>query len=68
MNGMAKFLMIAGASIFIIGFLIQFLKLGRLPGDIVVKKGNITFFFPLMTSILISIVLSAIFYVIGRIK
>lgn len=68
MNGMAKFLMIAGASIFIIGFLIQFLKLGRLPGDIVVKKGNMTFFFPLMTSILISIVLSAIFYVIGRIK
>ncbi|MFS0644216.1 DUF2905 domain-containing protein [Siminovitchia sp. 179-K 8D1 HS] len=65
---MAKFLMIAGASIFIIGFLIQFLKLGRLPGDIVVKKGNMTFFFPLMTSILISIVLSAIFYVIGRIK
>lgn len=44
MSGMAKLLMIAGASIFIIGFLIQFLKLGKLPGDIVIKKGNTTFF------------------------
>lgn len=68
MSGMAKLLMIAGASIFIVGFLIQFFKLGKLPGDIVVKKGNATFYFPLMTSIIISIVLSAIFYVIGRIK
>ncbi|WP_213089098.1 MULTISPECIES: DUF2905 domain-containing protein [Siminovitchia] len=65
---MAKLLMIAGASIFIIGFLIQFLKLGKLPGDIVIKKGNTTFFFPLMTSIIISILLSAIFYVMGRLK
>lgn len=68
MSGVAKLLMIAGASIFIIGFLIQFLKLGKLPGDIVIKKGNTTFFFPLMTSIIISIVLSAIFYVMGRLK
>ncbi|MBM7716529.1 DUF2905 domain-containing protein [Siminovitchia sp. FSL H7-0308] len=68
MSGMAKLLMIAGASIFIIGFLIQFLKLGKLPGDIVIKKGNTTFFFPLMTSIIISILLSAIFYVMGRLK
>lgn len=68
MSGMAKLLMIAGASIFIIGFLIQFLKLGKLPGDIVIKKGNATFFFPVMTSIIISIILSAIFFVIGRLK
>jgi hypothetical protein len=65
---MAKFIMMAGAIIFLIGFLSQFIKLGRLPGDIVIKKGNATFFFPLMTSILLSIVLSAIFYVIGRFK
>jgi len=68
LSGMAKLLMIAGASIFIIGFLIQFLKLGKLPGDIVIKKGNATFFFPVMTSIIISVILSAIFFVIGRLK
>ncbi|HEY4554652.1 MAG TPA: DUF2905 domain-containing protein [Bacillaceae bacterium] len=68
MSGLPKLLMFLGAIIFIAGFLIQFLKLGKLPGDIVVKKGNTTFFFPVMTSILISVVLSAIFYVVGRLK
>ncbi|RWR15233.1 DUF2905 domain-containing protein [Siminovitchia fortis] len=68
MNGMAKLLMVAGAVIFIAGFLIHFLKLGRLPGDIVIKKGNATFFFPVMTSIIISVILSAIFFLVGRLK
>lgn len=68
MNGMAKLLMVAGAIIFIVGFLIHFLKLGRLPGDIVIKKGNATFFFPIVTSIIISVILSAIFFVVGRLK
>ncbi|GIN89744.1 putative membrane protein YrzS [Siminovitchia terrae] len=68
MNGMAKLLMVAGAVIFIAGFLIHFLNLGRLPGDIVIKKGNATFFFPVMTSIIISIILSAIFFLVGRLK
>ncbi|MBO8155954.1 MAG: DUF2905 domain-containing protein [Bacillaceae bacterium] len=42
--------------------------IGKLPGDLVFKKGNFTFYFPIMTSILISIVLSLVFYVIGRFK
>ena len=46
MSGLSKLLMIAGGGIFLIGFLIQFVKLGKLPGDIIVKKGNTTFFFP----------------------
>lgn len=37
--------------------------LGRLPGDISIKRDNFTFFFPLGTSILLSIVLSLVFYV-----
>lgn len=68
MSGLSKLLMITGGGIFLIGFLIQFVKLGKLPGDIIVKKGNTTFFFPLMTSILISIMLSAVLYVVGRFK
>ncbi len=68
MTGIPKFLMITGAIIFIIGFLMQFIHLGRLPGDIVIKKGNFTFYFPIVTSILISVLLTLIFYFIGRIR
>jgi Protein of unknown function (DUF2905) len=44
------------------------LPIGRLPGDIVYRGKNTTFYFPLATSILLSAVLSLIFYVIGRFK
>lgn len=46
----------------------QFIKIGRLPGDILIKKGNTTFYFPIVTSILLSIILSVILYIIGRFK
>ncbi|MBT2754599.1 DUF2905 domain-containing protein [Mesobacillus foraminis] len=68
MTGMAKLLMVLGAVIFIAGFLMQFLNLGKLPGDIVVKKGNTTFYFPIVTSIVVSILLSAVFYFLGRFR
>lgn len=44
------------------------LPIGRLPGDIVYRGKNTTFYFPLATSILLSVVLSLIFYVIGRFR
>jgi hypothetical protein len=44
------------------------LPIGRLPGDIVYRGKNTTFYFPLVTSILLSAVLSLIFYVIGRFR
>lgn len=59
-------LMVVGAVLLLVGFLWQ--VVGRIPGDIVVKKGNFTFFFPIVTSIIISIVLSLVFYFIGRFK
>ncbi|WP_421380134.1 DUF2905 domain-containing protein [Bacillus salacetis] len=68
MTGLPKLMMAAGAVLLIIGFLMAFTKLGRLPGDIIIKKENSTFYFPLMTSIIVSVVLSLIFYVIGRFK
>ena len=40
--------------------------LGRLPGDILMQKKNITFYFPLATSILISILLTFLFWLFGR--
>jgi hypothetical protein len=44
------------------------LPIGRLPGDIVYRGKNTTFCFPLVTSILLSVVLSVIFYVVGKIR
>ncbi|MFS0861701.1 DUF2905 domain-containing protein [Fredinandcohnia sp. 179-A 10B2 NHS] len=63
---MGKMLMIMGIILLVIGFVWQFI--GKLPGDIVVKKGNTTFYFPIVTSIVISIVLSFIFYIMGRFR
>ncbi|PLT34577.1 DUF2905 domain-containing protein [Bacillus sp. V5-8f] len=68
MTGMPKLLMTIGIIIFLIGFAMKFINLGRLPGDIFIKKGNATFYFPIVTSIIISIVLSAVLYFISRFR
>ena len=44
------------------------IPLGRLPGDIVYRGKNSTFYFPLATSILVSVVLSVVMYLIGRFR
>jgi hypothetical protein len=44
------------------------LPLGRLPGDILYRGKNTTFYFPLVTSILVSVVLSAVLYLLARIR
>ncbi|BCB96918.1 hypothetical protein JZK55_18400 [Dissulfurispira thermophila] len=65
-----KFLIIMGIVIAVIGGLVMLSGkiswLGRLPGDIVIQKKNFTFYFPLATSILISIILTLIFWIVGR--
>jgi hypothetical protein len=58
--------MIIGGVLLIIGVFMQFI--GKLPGDIVFKKGNTTIFFPIVTCIVISIVLSIVFSFLGRFK
>jgi hypothetical protein len=66
---MQKFLIIAGAALLIIGLLwpwIAKLGLGRLPGDIAVEKEGFGFYFPVMTSIIISIILSLLFWLFRK--
>ncbi|MFC0188038.1 DUF2905 domain-containing protein [Fictibacillus aquaticus] len=63
---MNKMLIVAGIVLIVIGLLWSFV--GKLPGDFVWKKGNTTVYFPLVTSIIVSIVLSLIFMLIGRFK
>tara|TARA_B100002052_G_C15727413_1_gene527029 strand:- start:313 stop:513 length:201 start_codon:yes stop_codon:yes gene_type:complete len=61
---MQKILIIIGIILLTIGILYPYIKkigLGQLPGDIIFKSGNSTFFFPIVTCIVISIVLSVIF-------
>lgn len=40
--------------------------IGRLPGDIHIQRGNFTFYFPLATGLLLSVVLTLVFYLLGR--
>jgi hypothetical protein len=62
-----KLLVVGGLVIVGIGLLIMAgLPLGRLPGDIVYRRGNATFYFPLATSILVSIILTLLFAVFRR--
>lgn len=62
MSSFPKLLIGIGALLIVIGVLWQiggrFLPLGKLPGDIVVEKENVKFYFPIVTCIIISIVLS----------
>ena len=61
---MQKLLIILGIVILVIGLLYPYIKklgLGQLPGDLMFKSGNLTFFFPIVTCIIISVVLTIIF-------
>ncbi|GJL62044.1 MAG: hypothetical protein NPIRA04_06980 [Nitrospirales bacterium] len=70
-NGLGKLLVLMGLSIVALGVLFLLLGkwplaggswLGRLPGDILIKRENFTFYFPLATSVLISVVGSFLLY------
>jgi Protein of unknown function (DUF2905) len=68
---LGKLLIVLGATLLVAGVVLLLLgraslPLGRLPGDIVYRGKNTTFYFPLATSILLSIVLTVVLYVIGR--
>jgi hypothetical protein len=68
---LGKLLVLVGGLVVLIGLLLVLagranLPIGRLPGDIFYKGKNATFYFPIGTSILLSVILSAIMYFVGR--
>jgi hypothetical protein len=70
---LGKSLVIVGGGLVVIGLVVMFvgksqLPLGRLPGDIVYRGKNTSFYFPLTTSILLSVVLSLVLYAISRLR
>jgi len=59
-------MVVAGLALMLLGR--TNLPLGRLPGDMVYRGKNTTFYFPLATSIVVSVVLSIVLYVVGRMR
>lgn len=63
MEAFGRLIITLGIILIVVGVIINFgskIGLGRLPGDIFVKKGNTTFYFPILTSIIVSILLTII--------
>jgi hypothetical protein len=67
-----RYLIVFGAVIVVIGIVLMMagktpgLRLGRLPGDIYIERGNWRFYFPLATSILLSLILTFILWLLNR--
>lgn len=70
MGDLGKTLVVLGVLIALVGLVLMLVGripwLGRLPGDIAIQRGNWSFYFPLATSIVISVVLSLVLYLVGR--
>jgi hypothetical protein len=70
MHEIGKLLVVFGVLIAGVGVLLMLAGrvpwLGRLPGDVYVQRGNWTFYFPLATSILVSLILTVLFWLFGR--
>ncbi len=71
MSEIGKLLIIFGFIMVLVGIMLTFFPklpfvLGRLPGDIIIRKNNFTFYFPLVTSIILSIILTIILYFLEK--
>jgi hypothetical protein len=66
---MARTLIVLGLILLVAGLLWPYLSqigLGRLPGDIIIERENMTLYFPLMTCLLLSVLLSLVLWVVNR--
>jgi hypothetical protein len=73
MGDLGRVLIFVGGLLLVLGMVLVLagkmnLPIGRLPGDIVVRGKNTTFYFPLMTSIVLSVLLSLVLYVVNRMR
>ena len=64
---MGKLLVVVGLVMALVGVLVMLgVPIGRLPGDFSLKRGNATFYFPLMTSLLLSVLLTLVLSFLKR--
>ena len=72
MQDLGRTLIVLGMVLVVVGVLLHFsgvlsfLRLGRLPGDIAIKRDNFRFYFPIVTSILLSLFVSLILYLLRK--
>ena len=70
MQDLGRFLIVVGAAAILIGVLLVLVPrlpwLGRLPGDILIRRGTFTFYFPLVTCVVVSVILTLILNLFGR--
>lgn len=70
MGDIGKMLMVLGALVFVLGAVLALVGrlpwFGQLPGDIVVERGPVTFYFPIVTCIIVSVLLSLLFSLFRR--
>ncbi len=70
MGDLGRMLMLVGGLVFALGAFVtlagKFPGMGRLPGDIVVERGPVTFYFPIVTCVVLSIVLSLVLWLFRR--
>ncbi len=72
MGDIARILILLGAVLIVLGLVMLGIQklpfLGKLPGDILIKREHYTFYFPLATSIIISILISLILFLINKFR
>ena len=72
MGELARVMILIGVVLIVSGLVLLVLQrvpfLGKLPGDILIKKEHLTFYFPLATSIVISIIISLILFLINKFR
>jgi hypothetical protein len=70
MRDLAQGIILIGSALIVAGLVLMLFpkvsSLGRLPGDFLIKRENFTFFFPLTTSIVVSILISLILYLVNK--
>ena len=70
MNDLGKSLIVVGLLIAVVGVVLLLAGrvpwLGRLPGDVYIQRGNWSFYFPVVTSLVVSVLLTLLFWLFGR--
>ncbi|HHV55118.1 MAG TPA: DUF2905 domain-containing protein [Firmicutes bacterium] len=72
MGGMGRFLIVFGLLLVAVGLVFElggrWFPIGRLPGDIVVERPHFRFYFPLATSLLVSLLLTGLFWLLAALR
>ena len=70
MSEIGKYLIYVGLALALVGVVLWLgggrLGLGKLPGDVVINRGSTTFYFPIVTCLLLSLLLSAVLWLLRR--